>query len=115
MKVVTWTCLTVCGSARTASDQLQGTGLPGSWNPAPLPRFPPHPRPKKANMIMSKMPTRCEMNDAIKILKSRGFEHTATLMSPRKDTWDREYGLRFLRGDGTRFWLNYQTIGQLPE
>lgn len=66
-------------------------------------------------MKVTPTPTVRDMNDAIAKLESRGFVRVATVMPGNRDIWDRNYGIRFLRGDGSAFWLNWTTIGNLPE
>ncbi len=63
------------------------------------------------------MPTRQQFAEATKTLKDRGFEQLGTMMVDNaKSEGFTEFGMHFLRvSDHAKFWLNFKTIGNLPD
>lgn len=62
---------------------------------------------------MSKLPSREQMMKTVQILKSSGWEHRMSVMAD-KSTQCEGYGMLFARGE-ERFWLNKDTISNLPK
>lgn len=63
------------------------------------------------------MPTRREFAGAGATLKARGFECIASMMvdDAKKEGVEDFGGLYIRSSDKARFWLNFKTIGKLPE
>lgn len=70
------------------------------------------------NAILKNMPSRKAFADAQRTLESRGFEHVMSIMADdaRKDGVT-NFGQLFVRRGKVKveFYLNFKTIGNLPE